>query len=235
MGHKQGEHIGSLLHITMKNIKDLPAHNRPREKLKERGASALTDEELVAAILGRGVEGQDLRTISRSVAKLIRNHRANLTIEHLTAVRGMGLAKAAQILSAFELARRYLIKDAVKITGAQDVIPLLADIADKKQEHFVCISLNGAHEVIEKRIVTIGLVDRSPVHPREVYADVISDRAAAVIFAHNHPSGDLKPSNSDLKIQEQLTEAGKILGIRVLDHLIVTKKGYFSFQEAGLI
>ncbi len=147
----------------------------------------------------------------------------------------MGLAKAAQILSAFELARRYLIKDAVKVTGAQDVIPLLADIADKKQEHFVCISLNGAHEVIEKRIVTIGLVDRSPVHPREVYADVISDRAAAVIFAHNHPSGDLKPSNSDLKIQEQLTEAGKILGIRILDHLIVTKKGYFSFQEAGLI
>ena len=219
----------------MKNIKDLPAHNRPREKLKERGASALTDEELVAAILGRGVEGQDLRTISRSVAKLIRNHRENLTIEHLTAVRGMGLAKAAQILSAFELARRYLIKDAVKVTGAQDVIPLLADIADKKQEHFVCISLNGAHEVIEKRIVTIGLVDRSPVHPREVYADVISDRAAAVIFAHNHPSGDLKPSNSDLKIHEQLTEAGKILGIRVLDHIIVTKKGYFSFQEAGLI
>ncbi len=219
----------------MKNIKDLPAHNRPREKLKERGASALTDEELVAAILGRGVEGQDLRTISRSVAKLIRSHRANLTIDHLTAVRGMGLAKAAQILSAFELARRHLIKDTVKITGAQDVIPLLADIADKKQEHFVCFSLNGAHELIEKRIVTIGLVDRSPVHPREVYADVISDRAAAVIFAHNHPSGGLKPSNSDLKIHEQLTEAGKILGIRVLDHLIVTKKGYFSFQEAGLI
>ncbi|MBW1763129.1 MAG: DNA repair protein RadC [Deltaproteobacteria bacterium] len=219
----------------MKNIKDLPAHNRPREKLKERGASALTDEELVAAILGRGIKGYGLRTISRSVAKLIRNHRKNLTIEHLTAVRGIGLAKAAQILSAFELARRYLIKDAVKVTGAQDVIPLLADIADKKQEHFVCISLNGAHEVIEKRIVTIGLVDRSPVHPREVYADVISDRAAAVIFAHNHPSGDLKPSNSDLKIQEQLTEAGKILGIRVLDHLIVTKKGYYSFQEAGLI
>jgi len=219
----------------VKNIKDLPAHNRPREKLKERGASALTDEELVAAILGRGIKGRDLRTISRSVARLIRNHRENLTIEHLTAVRGMGLAKAAQILSAFELARRYLIKDAVKVTGAQDVIPLLADIADKKQEHFVCISLNGAHEVIEKRIVTIGLVDRSPVHPREVYADVISDRAAAVIFAHNHPSGDLKPSNSDLKIQEQLTEAGKILGIRVLDHLIVTKKGYYSFQEAGLI
>ncbi len=221
--------------MNMKNIKDLPVHNRPREKLKERGASALTDEELVAAILGRGVEGQSLVTISKNVAKLIRKHRENLSVEHLTAVRGMGLAKAAQILSAFELARRHLIKDTVKITGAQDVIPLLADIADKKQEHFVCVSLNGAHEVIKKRIVTIGLVDRSQVHPREVYADVISDRAAAVIFAHNHPSGDLKPSNSDLKIHEQLTEAGKILGLRILDHIIVTKKGYFSFQEAGLI
>jgi DNA repair protein RadC len=219
----------------MKNIKDLPAHNRPREKLKERGASALTDEELVAAILGRGVEGQDLGAISRRVAKLIQKHKKKLSVDHLTAVRGMGLAKAAQILSAFELARRHLIKDTVTITGAQDVMPLLADIADKKQEHFVCISLNGAHEVIKKRIVTIGLVDRSPVHPREVYADVISDRAAAVIFAHNHPSGDLKPSNSDLKIHEQLTEAGKILGIRILDHLIVAKNGYYSFQEAGLI
>jgi DNA repair protein RadC len=219
----------------MKKIKELPAHNRPREKLKERGASALTDEELVAAILGRGVEGQSLVTISKSVAKLIRKHKEGLSVEHLTAVRGMGLAKAAQILSAFELARRHLIKDTVKITGAQDVMPLLADIVDKKQEHFVCISLNGAHEVIEKRIVTIGLVDRSQVHPREVYADVISDRAAAVIFAHNHPSGDLKPSNNDLKIHEQLTEAGKILGLRILDHIIVTKKGYYSFQEAGLI
>ena len=221
--------------MAMKNIKDLPVHNRPREKLKERGASALTDEELVAAILGRGVEGQDLGTISRRVAKLIQKHKKKLSVDHLTAVRGMGLAKAAQILSAFELARRHLIKDTVKITGAQDVIPLLADIADKKQEHFVCISLNGAHEVIKKRIVTIGLVDRSQVHPREVYADVISDRAAAVIFAHNHPSGDLKPSNSDLKIHEQLTEAGKILGLRILDHIIVTKKGYYSFQEAGVI
>ena len=219
----------------MKNIKELPKHNRPREKLKERGASALTDEELVAAILGRGVEGQSLVTISKSVANLIRKHKEDLSVEHLSAVRGVGLAKAAQILSAFELARRYLLKETVKITGAQDVLPLLADIASKQQEHFVCISLNGAHEVIEKRIVTIGLVDRSQVHPREIYADVISDRAAAVIFAHNHPSGDLKPSNSDLKIHEQLTEAGKILGIRIIDHLIVTRKGYYSFQEAGLI
>lgn len=219
----------------MKNIKDMPEHNRPREKLKERGAIALTDEELVAAIIGRGIKGQGISAISRNVAKLIREHKDKLSVEYLTSVRGMGLAKAAQILSAFELARRHLIKDTVKITCAQDLLTLLADIADKKQEHFVCISLNGANELIEKRIVTIGLLNSSQVHPREVYADVISDRAASVIFAHNHPSGDLKPSNSDLNIQKQLTEAGKILGINVLDHIIVSRKGYYSFQEAGLI
>jgi len=123
----------------------------------------------------------------------------------------------------------------VKISCAKDVLPLLTDIAGKQQEYFICISLNGANEVVEKRVVTIGLLDKSPVHPREVFADVIADRAASVIFAHNHPSGDLQPSEADLRLQDQLTEAGKILGIRVLDHLIVAKKGYYSFQESGLI
>ena len=219
----------------MKTIKDMPEHSRPREKLRERGASALTDEELVAAILGRGVKGLDVVAMSKSVAKLIREHKENLSVDRLTSVPGMGLAKAAQILSAFELARRYLLKETVKIKSAKDILPLVADIADKKQEYFVCISLNGANEVIEKRIVTIGLVNSSQIHPREVFADVIADRAAAVIFAHNHPSGDPKPSEVDAKTHKQLTEAGKILGLRILDHIIVTKKGYFSFQEAGLI
>lgn len=219
----------------MKTIKDMPTHSRPREKLKERGPAALTDEELVAAILGMGTAGVDVRTIARQVAGLIREHKTGLTLDHLLAVSGVGLAKAGQILSAFELARRHLLKDTVKITTATDALPLLADIAGKTQEHFICFSLNGANEVIEKRIVTIGLLDRSQVHPREVFADVIADRAAAVIFAHNHPSGDPKPSDADLAIHEQLTQAAKILGIRVLDHIIVTKTGHYSFQQAGLI
>jgi DNA repair protein RadC len=218
----------------VKTIKDMPEHSRPREKLRERGACALTDEELVAAILGMGTAGVDVRTIARQVAGLIREHKAALTLEHLLAVPGVGLAKAGQILSAFELARRHLLKDTVKITTAADALPLLADIAGKQQEHFLCISLNGANEVIERRTVTIGLLDRSQVHPREVFADVIADRAAAVIFAHNHPSGDPKPSDADLAIHEQLTQAAKILGIRVLDHIIVTKTGHYSFQENGL-
>jgi len=219
----------------MKTIKDMPAHSRPREKLRERGACALTDEELVAAILGMGTAGVDVRTIAKQVAGLIREHKTSLTLDHLLAVPGVGLAKAGQILSAFELARRHLIKDTVKITTATDALPLLTDIAGKTQEHFICFSMNGANEVIERRTVTIGLLDRSQVHPREVFADVIADRAAAVIFAHNHPSGDPKPSDADLAIHEQLTQAAKILGIRVLDHIIVAKTGHYSYQQAGLI
>ena len=148
----------------MKTIKDMPEHSRPREKLREKGAAALDDEELVAAILGMGTAGIDVRTMARQVAGLIREHKAGLGLEHLLAVRGMGLAKAAQILSVFELARRHLLTDAAKIVVAADVLPLLADIAGKQQEHFVCISLNGASEVIQKRVVTIGLLDQSPVH-----------------------------------------------------------------------
>ena len=219
----------------MKTIKDMPEHSRPREKLHQKGASALTDEELVAAIIGMGTPGVDVRTISRQVVSLIHEYKAGLTLSHLLAVSGVGLARACQILSAFELARRYLLKDTVKITVAQDILPLVTDIAGNQQEYFVCISLNGANEVIEKRVVTIGLLDKSPVHPREVFADVIADRAAAVIFVHNHPSGELQPSEADLRMHEQLTEAGKILGLRVLDHVIVTRKGHYSFQEAGLI
>jgi len=219
----------------MKTIKDMPEHARPREKLREKGPQALTDEELVTAILGMGTAGIDVRTMAKQVAGLIREHKETLCLDHLLGVPGMGLAKAAQILSAFELARRHLLKDIAKIVCTRDILPLVGDIAGKQQEHFVCFSLNGANEVIERRIVTIGLIDKSPVHPREVFADVIADRAAAVIFVHNHPSGELQPSEADLKIHHQLTEAGKILGIHILDHIIVTRKGHYSFREAGLL
>ncbi len=182
-----------------------------------------------------GTAGRDVRTIAKQVAALIRERQKDLSLTDLMEVSGMGLAKAAQILSAFELARRHLIKEVIKITRSQDILPLVSDLADKRQEHFICISLNGANEVIEKRIVTIGLLNMSPVHPPRSLRRCMVDRAASVIFVHNHPSGDLQPSNTDLRMHEQLTEAGKILGLRVLDHIIVAKKGHFSFQDAGLI
>jgi len=219
----------------MKKIKDLPEFSRPREKLREKGADALSDIELIAILLGSGNKGQDVMTISSKIAKLIADNNGKISLDTLSNIEGVGLAKAGQILAGFELARRYIVKESTKVSGVKEVLPLINDIMNKQQEYFVCISLNGANEVIEKRIVTVGLLDKSQVHPREVFADVISDRAASVIFAHNHPSGELKPSNSDLKIHEQLTEAGKILGIKILDNVIVSKKGHYSFQEEGLI
>jgi DNA repair protein RadC len=218
----------------MARIKDLPEFSRPREKLKEKGVSALSDAELVALILGSGSKDQDVMTLASKVAKIIAERQGNISIEVLSQVNGIGLAKASQIIAGFELARRHILKETVKVSEAKDVLPLLAEIAGKQQEYFVCISLNGANEVIQKRIVTVGLVDKTQVHPREVFADVITDRAASVIFAHNHPSGELQPSDADLKMHQQLAEAGKMLGIKVLDHLIITKRGFYSFQEAGL-
>lgn len=219
----------------MKKIKELPEFSRPREKLREKGEQALSDIELIAVILGSGNKGQDVMTLSGRVAKVLARHKGRISLETLTGMEGIGLAKASQILASFELARRYIIKESVRISEAADVVPLLKEISEKRQEYFVCISLNGANEVIEKRIITVGLLNKTQVHPREVFADAITDRAASVILSHNHPSGELQPSESDLKIHRQLTEAGKILGITVLDHIIVSKKGYYSFQEHGLI
>jgi DNA repair protein RadC len=218
-----------------KSIKDMPEFSRPREKLKERGSEALSDPELIAVILGSGNKGQDVMTLSAKIAKLIADKKGNLLMEDLINIDGVGLAKACQVLSGFELARRHILKDRLTITEPKHVLPLLSDIVNKQQEYFVCISLNGANEIIEKRLITVGLLNNCQVHPREVFADVITDRAASVIFAHNHPSGELNPSRSDLEIQEQLVHAGKILGINIIDHIIISKRGYYSFQENGLV
>ncbi len=217
----------------MQRIKDIPKFGRPREKLKEKGAQALSDIELVAIILGSGNRDQDVMALSARVAKVIAGNKGDINLEKLSAIEGIGLAKASQILAGFELARRYLINEPIRISEPKDALPLLSDIMNKQQEYFVCISLNGANEIIEKRVVTVGLLDTTQVHPREVFADAITDRAASVIIAHNHPSGELSPSKNDLNVHKQLVEAGNILGIKVLDHLIVTKKGYYSLKEEG--
>lgn len=219
----------------MKRIKELPDFDRPREKLISKGPEALSDIELIAIIIGKGVPGMDAFQIAREISKTIKNDLAQLTYENLREIGGVGSAKACQILASFELARRYLIKEAVKITSPADILPLVSTIADKKQEYFICVSLNGAGEVVGNRIITVGLLDHNLVHPREVFADPITDRAASVILVHNHPSGILEPSKQDILMTKQLVEAGSVLGIKVLDHLIVSKKGYLSMKEKGLL
>jgi len=222
----------------MKKMKQLPEHDRPRERIRRLGPGALSDRDLIAAIIGRGVKGRDVLVVAGDIEKELSSGREHLTYEKLEEIQGVGPTKAAQISACFELSRRYPVKEEIvahKISRPEDALPLLHGISNKKQEYFICITMNGAGEVIGNRIITVGLLNHSLVHPREVFADAITDRAASIICVHNHPSGTLEPSPQDLEVTRQLTEAGAILGIRLLDHLIVTKDGHLSMKERGYL
>ncbi len=215
----------------MKSIKDLPIHERPREKLLKQGAAFLSDQELLAIILGKGTQKDDVLALSKKIVKIIDENGLAFTAHDITNIDGIGTAKAASIAAAFEFVRRRIKPEGLKIKFPADVLPLIQHYADRKQEHFLCISINGANEIMTVRVVSIGLINKSHVHPREVFADVISERATAVIVAHNHPQGELKPSDEDIQITKQLKDAARILGLSFLDHIIFNSKGYFSFVE----
>jgi len=216
-----------------KNIKNLPEKERPREKLHQKGPEALSDIELIAILLGSGTKDHDVMKISGRILKVLDSNPKQPSIEELQQIEGVGFAKATLIAAALEFARRRIRPEGLKITTPADVLPLIQHYADRKQEHFICISINGANEVIASRVVSVGLVNKTQVHPREVFADPITDRASAIIVAHNHPSGGLTPSKEDFEITNQLKASGETLGIRLLDHIIFNHKGYYSFLEHG--
>jgi DNA repair protein RadC len=219
----------------LKNFKEIPDFDRPREKLADKGPEALSDMELLAIILGTGIKGKDVFYVARSILQRIDKSKDKLNIKTLQGIEGIGFAKACQIVASLEFARRRFFQEDVVIQKAGDVLPLISFIKEKKQEYFLCLSLNGANEVIGNRVVTVGILNSNHVHPREVFVDAITDHAASIILAHNHPSGVLKPSTDDISTTRRLIEAGKILGISVLDHIIITKKGYLSLKEKGFI
>ena len=202
---------------------------RPREKLQTKGPQSLSDYELLMAIIGSGNKQADVSKIARDTLKLIKRHGADVNYDQLSAVTGMGVAKITEILAALELSKRYLLKsDQPIIDSPEKAVEQLADIRDKKQEYFVCLTLDGANRLIAKRIITIGTLTSSLVHPREVFADSLTDRAASIIVAHNHPSGSLIPSDADVQVTERLQEAGELLGIKLIDHIIVAKESFKS-------
>ena len=216
-----------------KGIDNIPAHDRPREKLLRKGAAALSDQELLAVLLGKGTLGMDVMTLAGKLARVIDEKGLGVHAEDLTSFGGVGEAKATLILAAIEFARRRIKPEGAKIETPSDLLPHVRHYADRRQEHFLCASINGANEILNIRVVSIGLVDRTPVHPREVFAEALSDRASAIIVAHNHPSGGLEPSASDVEVTGQLKAAGAVMGISLLDHIIFNQRGYFSFLEAG--
>jgi len=218
----------------MTSISQLHKLDRPREKLLNLGARALLDHELLATMLGRGTRGKEVLELSKDILSVVDQTPLDELFDKLCKVQGIGSARASQILASLEFARRRIRPEGFKIGKASDLVPLISHYASKQQEHFLNVTLNGANEVISVRCVSVGLVNCTQVHPREVFADAISDRACSIIVAHNHPSGDLKPSSADIEVTKRLIEAGKILGISVLDHIIVAGKGGFlSLREEG--
>lgn len=218
----------------MARMLERPKDLRPREKLQKRGVGSLSDYELIMAIIGSGNAAADVTQIAREVLKVIKQRGVDLRYEDLTSIKALGPAKAAQFMAGYELwRRRFQVVEQPTIDNISDVVAQLSDIRNKKQEYFVCLSLDGANHLINRRIVTVGILNASLVHPREVFADVITDRAAGIIVAHNHPSGTIEPSPEDIQTTKRLKQAAELLGIGFYDHLIVTADDYRSILSTA--
>lgn len=210
-------------------------HLRPREKIRVQGPEGLSDEELMALILGSGCSQAPLEDLAPACLEILDRHRGLEAYQKLLQVKGIGRSKAGQIIGTLELTRRIYLPHRPRIRMPGDAFEIIRRYGNRPQEHFLCLSLNGAHEVLRTRLLTIGLLNRTLIHPREVFVGPLKDRAAGVVVAHTHPSGCLEPSREDREITRRIWEAGQILGIPLLDHLIFTGDKFFSFQEAGLL
>jgi len=221
-------------------IHDLPKEERPRERLVKFGEQALSAQELLQLILGRGVAGESVAVTAQKLLSQFGSLQklAEANIEELSSIKGIGLAKAAQIKAVFEISRRFSNHTpsykSKELTDSKKVYQLIkSKLTDYHKEHFYIIILNSRNWSVAE--ISIGSLNASIVHPREAFAEAIKNKAASVIFVHNHPSGDPEPSESDLEITKRLVKAGKILGIEVVDHIIVAKNSFMSFKEKKLI
>ena len=221
-------------------IRDLPRAERPRERLQKHGAEALSSQELIALLLGRGIKGESVMVTAQRLLSAFGNIKnlSEASIEELSAIKGIGLAKAAQIKSAFELARRKDDNDYAKISvkSHQDVVKLVREkLKDKKKEHFLILCLDTKNNLKKISTVSTGTLDTNLVHPREVFKEAFQSLASSIILVHNHPSGNPEPSEADMEITKRILETGKIVGIDVLDHIIIADNKSFSFKEKGLV
>lgn len=234
MGEKQNK-SGHEYKIT-----ELPYEQRPRERLMEQGPDALKNAELLAIIVNTGYKDEGVMELAARIlqeygSKGVASER---NVRRLMDELGIPQVKASQIVSCFELGRRFFQEDTGRlptIRGAEDVHNYLRELGKLKKEVFRGLYLNTRNKLIHDEVISIGTLDANLVHPREVFQPAIEFSAAAVIAAHNHPSGDCEPSEDDLTMTKRLVEAGKILGIELLDHVIIAKDGFVSFKEKGLI
>jgi len=202
----------------------------PREKLSRRGAAALSDIELLQAVIGSGGKNNDYKQIAKNLNTAINKHGADrLTFDDVKSIKGIGDAKATVVFAALEFWRRKFTKqNAPLIDSPEKAAEQLHQIKNKKQEYFVLLTLDGARRLINNRVVTIGTLMSSLVHPREVFSPAIEDRAASIIIAHNHPSGSLEISDQDREVTRRIRQAGELIGIRLDDHIIIAGDEFVS-------
>ena len=223
----------------MPKIKDLPKHKRPREKLLEKGVENLTNSELLAILLRTGIKGKSVLEIARIILKKYKlKGLLSIQKENLKKITGINDSKICTVLAAFELTKRATksFKNTLPVINSiQSALDQLSELRNYKKEHFIALYLNARKQMIGKETISIGSLNTSLVYPRDVFQPAIKNFAETIIIAHNHPSNDKKPSKEDILVTENLARSGKILDIKLKDHLIITKDDYFSFQEKGMI
>lgn len=230
----------------MSTLNDLPINERPRERLLKYGVESLSLQELLSLIFGRGVKGESVVNISQKLLAAFGSldKISGASIEELKKIKGLGLAKACQIKACFEISKRLKLEENIDknkkerkiINSPKDIFPLLKEkILNFHKEYFVVVSLDNRNKIISIDTISVGTLNSSLIHPRETFEAAIRNHAAVIIICHNHPSGELKPSEDDLIITQNLVKAGELLGIEVADHLIISRQGYFSFKERKII
>jgi DNA repair protein RadC len=220
-------------------IHDLPKVDRPRERLQRKGPGALSNSELLAILLGSGMPGKNVLEVAEHLLRKFGSKGLfEASFDELRQVPGIGKVKAGQLLAAFELGKRTLLgqdEDAVPIESPEDVYQLSKRIHKAKKEHFLAYLLNARNVVVAEEEISVGTLTMAVVHPREVFEPAVRHSAAGIILVHNHPSGDAEPGDDDRALTKRLVEAGRLMGIEILDHVIVTWNGYTSLKALGLI
>ena len=212
-------------------------NNKPdvREKALKFGLGFPLDYELVMLILGTGNSQMSVETMSKKIVEVLDSGNSNDMVERLLKMKGVGQSKALAVAAAIELGKRRTCHLGAHISSPSDVIPFVNHYAMSSKEHFLAVTLNGGHNIIQIHVVSIGTTNSTVVYPRDVFYEVIKENASAVIVCHNHPSGEVEPSEEDIDCTSKLLEASKIIGIPILDHIIIACKGYYSFMECDLL
>ena len=223
-------------------IKDIPVLERPRERLVNKGVDNLSNEELLAIILKTGSKNMSVKELSNYVLKELDSFLdlKNINYEKLKKIKGIGDAKACSLLAAIELGKRLNNKfdniKKIKISDANSIFEYYKDeLINKKQEHFYCIYLDTKNNIIKDKLLFVGTINQSLVHPREIFKEAYLLSSSSIICIHNHPTGNPNPSNNDIIITKQLVSVSQTLGIKFLDHIIIGDSNYYSFMEHGMI